>query len=115
MKLQFKLHRGAYVYCSLNTNLFSEDEILFSFKEKEGNTFLVLEAIAKNYNVSYNQLWALISVENITSLSATGITAHISGVLSQENIPCNMIAAFHHDYLLVPLESAEKAMSVLSK
>ncbi len=39
MKLKYKLNSEAYVYCSLNTNPFLEDEILFSFKEKEGITF----------------------------------------------------------------------------
>tara|TARA_B100000768_G_C11197678_1_gene340284 strand:- start:468 stop:815 length:348 start_codon:yes stop_codon:yes gene_type:complete len=115
MKLKFKLHSEVYIYCSLNTNPFSEDEILFSFKEKECKTFLVPKAVAEKHNVSFNQLWAFISVETFTSLSAIGITAHISGVLSKENIPCNMIAAFHHDYLFVPLESAKKVMIVLSK
>ena len=115
MKLKYKLNSEAYVYCSLNTNPFLEDEILFSFKEKEGITFLVSKSVAEKHNVSFNQLWALITVETVTSLSATGITAHISGLLSRANIPCNMIAAFHHDYLFVPLESAKKAMVVLNK
>jgi len=113
MKLDYKAHLEAYVYCSLNKNLFSDDEILFSFKEKEGVTYLVLKTVAENHNIPFNESWALISVETTTSLSETGITAHISSALSKEKIPCNMIAAFHHDYLFVPFESAERAMIIL--
>ncbi len=115
MKLEYKAHLEAYVYCSLNNNPFSNDEILFSFKEKEGVTYLVLKTVAEHHNIPCNESWALISLETTTSLSATGITAHISSALAKEKIPCNMIAAFHHDYLFVPFESAERAMIILSK
>lgn len=115
MKLDYKAHLEAYVYCSLNNNPFSDDEILFSFKEKEGVTYLVLKTVAEHHNIPCNESWALISIETTTSLSATGITAHISSALAKEKIPCNMIAAFHHDYLFVPFESAERAMIILSK
>ena len=39
-----------------------------------------------------------------------GITAKVSRVLAAANVPCNVIAAYHHDYL-VPLALGEKAFS----
>ena len=42
-----------------------------------------------------------------------GRTAAVATALAEEDIPCNVIAAFHHDHIFVPGNQAEKALSVL--
>ena len=55
--------------------------------------------------------WITLSVQ--TSLSALGITAAISSVLAEAGIPCNMLAGYHHDHLLVPSADVARALTVL--
>ena len=54
-----------------------------------------------------------IQLEATTALTSVGITAKISGVLASADIPCNVIAAYHHDYFLVPCALGEKALALL--
>jgi len=48
-----------------------------------------------------------------SSLLAVGLTAAVSGLLAQHNISANLIAAYHHDHVLVPAERAEESMKLL--
>jgi hypothetical protein len=43
-----------------------------------------------------------------------GLLTKVTGALAAEGIPVNVISAFYHDYLLVPIESAEAALHVLT-
>lgn len=113
MNLKYKLHPSRFVYCSLVNFMFNPEDILFSFREEEGITFVVSEEVARLNNILFEETWALISVETITSLNSTGITAHISALLSKHKIPCNIVAGFYHDYLLVPYDSGSEAVQVL--
>jgi hypothetical protein len=56
--------------------------------------------------------WLTLNVDS--ALDAVGLTAAVSGVLAAEGIPCNVLAGYHHDHLLVPIESAERAMAALN-
>lgn len=56
--------------------------------------------------------WITLSVQ--TSLSALGITAAMSAALAEAGIPCNMLAGYHHDHLLVPSADVERAVVVLT-
>ena len=47
------------------------------------------------------------------SLDAVGLTAAASAALAAEGIPCNMIAAYHHDHIFVPAEDAKRAVEIL--
>lgn len=48
-----------------------------------------------------------------SSLEAVGLTAAFSKALTQANISCNVIAAYYHDHIFVPMKDAERAMEVL--
>ena len=48
-----------------------------------------------------------------SSLAAVGLTAALSGALASAGIPANVIAGYHHDHVLVPLDSWEDAVEVL--
>jgi hypothetical protein len=39
--------------------------------------------------------------------------AAVSAVLTDAGIPCNAVAAYHHDYLFVPWEMAQRALGLL--
>tara|TARA_B100000767_G_scaffold275327_1_gene311740 strand:- start:2436 stop:2783 length:348 start_codon:yes stop_codon:yes gene_type:complete len=115
MKLNYKLNSEAFVFCSVQKSLFKESDILLFFREIEGNTYVVSEKIALSKKIYFKETWALISVETTTALNDVGITNHISSILVKHKIPCNMIAAFHHDHLFIPYNLASDALRILCK
>jgi uncharacterized protein len=53
-----------------------------------------------------------ITLNVYSALDGVGLTAAVAGALAAEGIACNMIAACHHDHVLVPADSG-RAMAVL--
>jgi uncharacterized protein len=56
--------------------------------------------------------WLTLTVQS--SLEAVGLTAAISERLTRENIACNVLAGYHHDHLLVPVERVDDAVRALT-
>lgn len=56
--------------------------------------------------------WLTLTVQS--SLEAIGLTAVVSERLTQAGISCNVIAGYHHDHLLVPVERAADAIEALT-
>lgn len=56
--------------------------------------------------------WLTLSVQS--SLDAVGLTAAVSARLAAVGIPCNVLAGFHHDHLLVPVDRVDDAIAVLT-
>jgi len=42
------------------------------------------------------------------------LTAAFSKALAENGIGCNVVAAFYHDHIFVPIQDTEKAMAVLN-
>jgi hypothetical protein len=59
--------------------------------------------------------FALITLRVHSDLGAVGLTAAISSTLATSGIACNVIAGLHHDHLLVPWDSRERAMERLEQ
>jgi len=58
--------------------------------------------------------WARISLTIHSSLSAVGLTAAIARALSDKGLPANIVAAYHHDHILVPWERRNEALETLA-
>jgi hypothetical protein len=56
---------------------------------------------------------AQITLQVHSALDGVGLTAAVSAALADAGIPCNMIAATHHDHVFVPVALAEEALDVL--
>lgn len=50
-----------------------------------------------------------------SALEAKGLTAVFSTALSEAEVSCNVVAAFHHDHIFVAAEDASKAMQALRR
>lgn len=48
-----------------------------------------------------------------SALDGIGLTAAVAEALTRAGIPCNMVAAFHHDHVFVPADQAETALETL--
>ncbi len=57
--------------------------------------------------------WLTVTVQS--SLEAIGLTAAISARLAAIDMPCNVLAGYHHDHLLVPVERSDDAIAALSR
>ena len=83
---------------------------------EEESTTLVLtldDAEALDLEGPVEMAWLSLTVAS--SLEAVGLTAAFSAMLGGAGIPCNVLAGFHHDHLLVPVDRADEAIRVLTE
>jgi hypothetical protein len=104
---------GTFVYVVDPPERFADDVVEAVVREREGVTYVVERsiALAAGCDVRFEAVWLTVDVQ--TSLDGVGLTAAMSGVLASEGVPCNVLAGFHHDHLLVPLELADRAVAAL--
>lgn len=112
--LQPRRNPGTYAFVSVpsSTNTTALEPIA-SFREREGLTLIVEEqhARAAGLTILFRAAWLTLDV--LSELSATGLTAAVASALADAGIACNVVAAAHHDHLFVPVESADSALAVL--
>ncbi|MEM7702782.1 MAG: ACT domain-containing protein [Pseudomonadota bacterium] len=58
-------------------------------------------------------LFAGITLQVHSALEGVGLTAAVATALATKGLPCNVIAAYHHDHLFVPWERREEALEIL--
>lgn len=110
------LHNGEYVFCTLpDLSKISSEEIVCLFRESEGITVIITKELANKYELQYSYVARWITLQVHSSLSAVGLTATFAKALMDENISCNVVAAFYHDHIFIDCKDSEKAMEVLSK
>jgi hypothetical protein len=89
-------------------------EPLMMFREREGTTFIVAAAPIAPGEESGRLLWAQITLEVQSSLSAVGMMAAASAALAARGIACNPVSAYLHDHLFVPWERRDDALDALA-
>lgn len=84
-------------------------------REEEGTTVVAtVEAAAREgWDVGFEAAWLTLDVHS--ALEAVGLTAAVATALAAEAIPCNVLAGYHHDHLLVPVERADDAVACLAR
>ncbi len=60
-------------------------------------------------------VFACITLQVHSDLEAVGLTAAVSRALADIDVPCNVIAGYHHDHIFVPWEAHEAALEALSR
>ena len=112
-----QLMDGEYVFChypDVSHVVFSELQPLCVFQEREGSSLIIEKQIAQEYKIEFATCYRAILLQVYSSLDAVGLTASVSTALAAQGISANMIAAFHHDYILIPSDDADKAIEILS-
>lgn len=108
------LNEGEFIFYSLpDLSVININDIIFSFKEKEGFTVILEKSLADTLNIPYSFIAAWITLTVHSSLEAVGLTAAFSKALADEQISCNVVAGFYHDHIFVKKQDAERAMQVL--
>lgn len=81
--------------------------------EPEGWTYVVPVADAEAHAWPHDGAFAWITLQVHSSLQAVGLTAAVATALAAQGISANVIAAYHHDHLLIPVDRAADALSAL--
>ena len=113
-KLRPERNPGEYVFCVVES--YEQAKALSPvcvFQEKEGVTVILPKLQADALSLPYSLVCAWITLTIHSSLEAVGMTAAVSRALTEENISCNVVAAYHHDHIFVPVADAERAMEAL--
>lgn len=106
---------GDYVFCKVqNLENINLEEIEMFFKEKEAFTLILKKETADRLKLNYSVLMAWITLTVHSSLEAIGLTAAFSKVLSENEISCNVVAAYYHDHIFVNKKDIDKAIEVLN-
>ena len=113
-----KLKSGRYFFCTSNdpsvlTALL--DRSLATFREDEGTSLVLTEEDATLHGFDLSMPMSWIVLEVFSALDGVGLTAGVATALADEGIPCNMIAAYHHDNVFVPEQMAARAVEILQK
>lgn len=83
------------------------------FAEDEGTSLVLPLAVARSMRFDTGAPMRQITLQVHSALDGVGLTVAVAGALAAEGIPCNVVAAFHHDHLFVPPEMAERALAAL--
>ena len=109
-----KLNAGEFVYCTVES--FQHANVLnplCMFQEAEAVTVILSREQADDASLPSSVVCAWITLTVHSSLEAVGLTAAVSKALTEANISCNVVAAYYHDHIFVPVKDAKRAMDVL--
>lgn len=112
------LTEGVYVFCTTrDADIIARaaSSAFGFFKEEEGTTLILTRSDAKAFGFDDTMAMRRIVLNVFSALDGVGLTAAVAGALAAQGIPCNMIAAFHHDHVFVPAEMADRAIAVLQE
>ena len=90
-------------------NLRAVRTIAMLFQETEGLTVIT----AADQDTPHHNRWVWLELSVYSDLQAVGFLARVSAALADADVPCNAVAAFHHDHIFVPEEKAQAAISAI--
>ncbi|MEH6413934.1 ACT domain-containing protein [Pseudomonas sp. CGJS7] len=112
--LQVDVREGEYVYATASDTRSPLRELaLATVTENEGLTCVLRRADADAHGLKYEFVAAWLTLRVHSALEAVGLTAALSRALTGHGIPCNVLAGFYHDHLLVPADRRDEAIAAL--
>nr|WP_299387416.1 ACT domain-containing protein [Allomuricauda sp.] len=103
-----------FVFASVDASFpIDHSQVKGLFQEKEGTSLILTKAKAEELQLEYDYLASCITLNMHSALEAVGLTAAFSNALAENNISCNVVAAYYHDHIFVDKEDAQRAMNVL--
>jgi len=111
-----KLNEGDYVFVkTILPKNFDLENVVMLFKEEEAITLIVKKEVADSLQLQYHFIASWITLTVHSALDAVGLTAAFSTALSENEISCNVVAAFYHDHIFVDKKDTERALEILNK
>jgi hypothetical protein len=84
-----------------------------TFAEAEGLSLILPVADARALGLDVSLPMACITLTVHSALDGVASPPPVASALADAGIPCNMVAAFHHDHAFVPEAQAEAALACL--
>ena len=111
------LNEGEFVFCSLEGEYgdYLHLNPITAFRETEGLSLVIPKQSAIDNDINAESTYRMITLTVHSSLEAVGLTAAVATKLTEHNISANVIAAYHHDHILVQTDKAEMAMNALAE
>ena len=111
--MQAELSPTVYGYVTLpaGTAMPAGLDPLLVFREAEGITLVLPWEAAAPFGPVFP--CRLITLSVYSALDAVGFIAAVAARLTAAGISANVVAAYHHDHLLIPAERADEALTVL--
>jgi uncharacterized protein len=111
-----ELNEGEFVFCNVDSfHSAAALNPICIFQEREAITVIVPKHQADHAALPYSITCVWITLTVHSSLEAVGLTAIVSKALTDVNISCNVVAAYYHDHIFVPVKDATRAMDALTK
>lgn len=99
-----ELQPGAYIF-EMVAQL--PADAIASFREAEGLS------VIRPAGSHLPGAMAMITLTVHSALDGVGLTAAAAQALADAGLPCNVVAAYHHDHIFVPYDQAQKAVAAL--
>ena len=107
------LEATTYLWCTVTGPLPAGLHPVVTVVEDEGTTVVLNRDEAARAELPGEFPSRRITLRVRSALDAVGLTAAVAAALTDEGIPANVVAGFHHDHLFVPAEQAQAAVGVL--
>ncbi|MET3824774.1 hypothetical protein ABIC16_000467 [Sphingomonas sp. PvP055] len=114
--MQPTLKAGSYIFCMTKDPAVLAtlgNRSLALFREDEGTALVLSRHDAAEHGFDLSMPMSRIVLEVFSALDGVGLTAGVATALAESGIPCNMVAAYHHDNVFVPEAMARQAIEIL--
>ena len=109
-----KVDSQTYVFASLEkAETFIGLSPIMMFNEEEGVTGIIPLEKAEAAGIEFAFPCKKITLQIHSSLEAVGLIATISEALEEEDVPANVVSAFYHDHIFVPVDKVDDAMKAI--
>jgi hypothetical protein len=110
-----ELWQQPFIFCSVDLGTYERLKLspIGMFREREGITVIVEQQQADQAGFLYTDLWACITLNIHSALTAVGFIAAISGKLATAGLSVNPVSAYYHDHLFVLWAERERALELL--
>jgi len=104
------IHEDEFVFC---TQPELAGDPVCAFRESEGWTLVLRRAEAERLGIPFTYPCRMITLTPHSSLDAVGLLAEVAARLAARGISVNVVSAYYHDHLFVPIDRAEEAVLAL--
>lgn len=87
----------------------SARDIAMMFMEAEGPTVI----LSADEETPADNCWVWLELSVHSDLHAVGFLAKVAEALAAADVPCNAVAAYHHDHIFVPEAKADAAIAAI--